>query len=64
MIDEFLEDTLKVSFIDRLHYNNVKKIMTSILFNNEYNEPSDKNRNNNKNKTLNLKKTINNNNNV
>ena len=30
--DEFIEDTLKVSFIDMVHYNNVKKIITSLAF--------------------------------
>ena len=36
--DEFLDDTLKMSFVDLLHYNNVKKIMSVIAFSNHYEE--------------------------
>lgn len=32
--EEFLEDTLRVSFIDRVHFNNVKRIISSIVFSN------------------------------
>ena len=39
--DDFLISTLNVSFNDRMHYNNVKKIITSILFTNRLNETFD-----------------------
>lgn len=34
--EEFLNDTLNVSFIDRVHFNNVKRIISSIAFSNNY----------------------------
>ncbi len=30
--DEYFKDVCKISFTDRMHYHNVKKIMTNILF--------------------------------
>ena len=30
--DDFFENTIQLSFKDRIHYNNVKKIMISTLF--------------------------------
>lgn len=46
--EEFLADTLKVSFIDQMHFNNVKKIISSTLFSNssdvsEFDSSDDKN---------------------
>ena len=48
--DEFLTDTFNVSFKDRVHYDNVKRIITSILFTNKYEEKSDNQKEDNKNK--------------
>ena len=53
--NEFLTDTFNVSFKDRVHYDNVKRIITSILFTNKYEEKSDNQKEDNKNKCKILK---------
>ena len=52
--EEFLKDTLNVSYIDLVHYNNVRKIITSILFNKDE-ETTDLTNNDDKGKILKFK---------
>ena len=40
--DEFIRDTIDMSFIDKIHYENIKKIITSILFASQNEDPSDR----------------------
>lgn len=39
--DEYFKDVCKISFTDRMHYHNVKKIMTNILFKKDFETSED-----------------------
>ena len=43
--NEFLEDTLNASFVDRMHFNNVMRIISAIAFSNKYDIPKSANEN-------------------
>ena len=52
--NELLKDTFSISFVDKLHYNNIKKIIIAIVFGN-YHDDSNDYSDNNKGKILKLK---------
>lgn len=52
--DDFFENTIKLSFKDRIHYNNVKKIMSSIIFSNTIDDKKINQSNNTNKKVLKL----------
>lgn len=55
--NELLKDTFSISFVDKLHYNNIKKIIIAIVFGNYFDDSNDYS-DNNKGKILKLKNKL------